>query len=86
MDLNSGFGKISHFVIPAGLLGRNPVFSLSSRMLKGFTMRSVTEECECVICGNEADLVIDCNLVDASDSDHMKILPKDLDVQVMPGN
>ena len=48
-------------------------------------MRSVTEECECVICGNEADLVIDCNLVDASDPDHMKILPKDSDVQVMPG-
>ena len=48
-------------------------------------MRSVTEECECVICGNEADLVIDCNLVDTSDPDHMKILPKDADVQVMPG-
>lgn len=54
-------------------------------LLKGFTMRSVTEECECVICGNEADLVIDCNLVDTSDPDHMKILQKDADVQVMPG-
>ena len=25
-------GRISHFVIPAGLLGRNPEFSLSSRI------------------------------------------------------
>ena len=46
-------------------------------------MRSVIEECECVICGNEADLVIDCNLVDTTDPDHMKILQKDRDVQVM---
>ena len=47
-------------------------------------MRSVTEECDCVICGNEADLVIDCKLVDTVDPDHMKILPKDWDVQVLP--
>ncbi|MGC9964238.1 MAG: hypothetical protein ABSE08_02410 [Syntrophobacteraceae bacterium] len=48
-------------------------------------MGSIIEECECVICGNEADLVIDCKLVDTVDPDHMKILAKDPDVQVMPG-
>ena len=48
-------------------------------------MSSITEECECVVCGNEADLVIECNLVDRQDPDHLKTLPKDRDVQVMPG-
>ncbi len=48
-------------------------------------MRSITEECECVVCGNEADLVIDCKLVDTGDPDDMKVLRKDWDVQVMPG-
>lgn len=48
-------------------------------------MRNVVEECECVICGNEADLVIDCKLVDTSDPDNLKPLAKDRDVQVMPG-
>ncbi len=46
-------------------------------------MSSITEECECVICGNEADLVIECNLVDRRDLGHP--LPKDPDVQVLPG-
>ncbi len=45
----------------------------------------ITEECECVVCGNEANLVIDCKLVDRRDPDNLKVLPKDPDVQVMPG-
>ncbi len=45
----------------------------------------IRQECDCVICGNEADLVIDCRLVDFSDPDNPRELPKDLDVQVMPG-
>lgn len=45
----------------------------------------ITEDCDCVICGNEANLVIDCKMVEIQDADHMKILPKDPDVQVMPG-
>ncbi len=49
-------------------------------------MRPITEECECVVCGNEADLVIDCNLVDTKDPDDLKTLRKDRDVQVMPGS
>lgn len=48
-------------------------------------MRSIIEECECVICGNEADLVVDCKLVDASDPGDLKVVMKDSDVQVMPG-
>jgi hypothetical protein len=48
-------------------------------------VRSITEQCDCVICGNEADLVIDCKLVDTHDPNDMKVLPKDPDVQVMPG-
>jgi hypothetical protein len=48
-------------------------------------MNSIIEECECVLCGNEANLVIDCKLVDTADPDHLEILPKDRDVQVMPG-
>lgn len=48
-------------------------------------MRFINEECDCVICGNEADLVIECNLLDTRDPDNIKILPKDPDVQVMPG-
>ncbi len=49
-------------------------------------MSSIVEECDCSVCGNEADLVIDCKLVDTSDPEEMKILLKDFDVQVMPGN
>ncbi len=45
---------------------------------------SITEECECVICGNEANLVIECNLVDRNDPDNLHPLPKDKDVQVLP--
>ncbi len=48
-------------------------------------MRSIIEECECVVCGNEADLVVDCRLVDTADPDRLKVLKKDKDVQVMPG-
>jgi len=48
-------------------------------------MRSIIEECECVICGNEADLVVDCKLVDTTDPGDLKVLMKDSDVQVMPG-
>ena len=48
-------------------------------------MRSIIEECECVICGNEANLVIDCKLIDTGDPDRLRILRKDFDVQVMPG-
>lgn len=48
-------------------------------------MAYVTEQCECVMCGNEADLVIDCRLVDTTDPDNIKVLPKDRDVQVLPG-
>ncbi len=48
-------------------------------------MGFIMQECECVVCGNEADLIIDCNLVDARDPDDMKTLMKDIDVQVMPG-
>ena len=48
-------------------------------------MSSITEECECVVCGNEADLVIDCKLVDTQDPNNIKVLPKDRDVQVLPG-
>ena len=53
--------------------------------LGGMAMRSIIEECECVICGNEADLVVDCKLVDVTDPDDLKIMMKDSDVQVMPG-
>ncbi len=49
-------------------------------------MSSIVEECDCVVCGSEGDLVINCKLVDTSDPEAMKILPKDFDVQVMPGN
>ncbi len=48
-------------------------------------MAQIVEECECVVCGNEAEMVIDCKLVDVSDPDNIKVLPKDRDVQVMPG-
>jgi len=48
-------------------------------------MNSIRQECDCVVCGNEANLVIECNLVDISDPKEPKILPKDPDVQVMPG-
>jgi hypothetical protein len=48
-------------------------------------MRFITEECDCVICGNEANLVIDCRLVSTLDPNNLKTLPKDRDVQVMPG-
>lgn len=47
-------------------------------------MSSIRQECDCVVCGNEADLVIECRLVDTEDPENMKILPKDQDVQVMP--
>jgi hypothetical protein len=50
-----------------------------------FAMSSITEECECVVCGNEANLVIDCKLVDRQDPNNLQVLPKDRDVQVMPG-
>ncbi len=48
-------------------------------------MIPIRQECDCTICGNEADLVIDCNLFDVSDPNNPKLLPKDPDVQVMPG-
>lgn len=47
-------------------------------------MASITQECECVICGNEADLVIECRLLDREDPNKIKILPQDRDVQVLP--
>ena len=48
-------------------------------------MSPIIEECECVICGNEADLVVDCKLVDTADPGNLKPVMKDSDVQVMPG-
>ena len=48
-------------------------------------MSTIRQECDCRVCGNEADLVIDCKLVDFSDPDNPRPLPKDADVQVMPG-
>ncbi|MEM5789616.1 MAG: hypothetical protein AAGU11_20065 [Syntrophobacteraceae bacterium] len=47
-------------------------------------MASIREVCDCVVCGNEADLVIECKLVDLENSDEPKVLPMDSDVQVLP--
>ena len=41
-EKTSRSGRISHFVIPAGLLGRNPVFSLSSLINEQFLRRRWT--------------------------------------------
>jgi len=46
-------------------------------------MAHIKTECDCVICGNEANLVIDCKLVDV-DPKEPEVIPKDPDIQVMP--
>jgi len=48
-------------------------------------MAYIREECDCVICGNEGNLVIECNIVDTENPDDIKVLPKDPDIQVLPG-
>ncbi len=48
-------------------------------------MAFITEQCDCVVCGNEADLVVDCKLLEIKDTNHINVLPKDPDIQVMPG-